>query len=97
VKSRKIIYHAKGAIRLTIEEIEGEASLHLYNLARQDWLRGARLLGKYGAEQALNLIEERAERSVGRGHIETAQRWRRLIIAIHAIERDERLGGEEIH
>jgi len=54
-------------------------------------------MNHFGIEHALDLIDERAERATERGDLKTARRWRDLITAIHAIERDERLPGDEMH
>jgi hypothetical protein len=51
----------------------------------------------FGAELALEVIDQRAERATVRGHYETARRWRDLIVAIHAIQEDERLPGDDVH
>jgi len=57
----------------------------------------ARLINHYGSEEALDLIDERANRASNRGDYETARRWRTLITAIHAIENDEPLPGDKRH
>jgi hypothetical protein len=51
----------------------------------------------FGADQALGLIDQRAERAADRGDFDTARRWRTLITAIHAIQEDERIRGDSVH
>jgi hypothetical protein len=51
----------------------------------------------FGVEQALDLIDQRAERAANRGDYDTARRWRTLITAIHATQEEERLPGDETH
>ena len=85
-------------IRIMIDEIIGDhAMTHDYGIPRTAWIRAVKLMSHFGIEQALDLIDERAERAVDRGDYESARRWRDLITAIHAIERDERLVGDQVH
>ena len=81
-----------------IEEIEDNSStLHDYGLRQIAWRRAASLLSKHQTEQALQIIDDRAERAVNGGRYEAACRWRELLAAIHAICTDERLPGENVH
>jgi len=68
-----------------------------YGIPRQSWFRGVRLMKNFGADQALGLIDQRAERAADRGDFDTARRWRTLITAIHAIQEDERIRGDSVH
>lgn len=83
--------------RVLIEKIEGDRSLHDYGIPRQAWLRGVKFMQHFGAEQALDVIDQKAERAANRGDYDTARRWRDLIAAIHAIQEDERLPGDSVH
>ena len=57
----------------------------------------SKLMKHFGSDQALVLIDERAERAADRGNYEAARRWRDLITAIHALEADERSSGDSLH
>lgn len=80
-----------------IEVIENESGLHDYGIQRRSWSRGVRFMKHFGAERALELIDQRAERAAERRDYATARRWRTLITAIHAIQEDERLFGQSAH
>jgi excinuclease UvrABC nuclease subunit len=82
---------------IKLEVIENDLGLHEYGISRQTWRRGVRFMNVFGAEQALEMIDRRAERATERGDYETARRWRDLITAIHAIQEDERLPGDNVH
>ena len=82
---------------MKLEVIEGEPAIRDYGIPRQAWIRGAKLMEAFGAERALVLIDERAERAADRGDYETARRWRSLITAIHAVQEEDRLPGDNIH
>ena len=97
MKIKKIIDDRAGGVRIKVELIEGELGAHDYGIPRNAWIRGARLMGRFGAERALELIDERALRATERRDYDTARRWRTLITAIHAIQEDEPLPGQEIH
>jgi hypothetical protein len=98
MKSRETLDTMTGHVRATVEVIEGEpATIHDYGIPRQAWIRGVKLMKHFGSDKALGLIDQRAERAADRGDYEAARRWRELIIAIHAIEADERLLGDNVH
>jgi hypothetical protein len=97
MKSRKILDEIIGRLHVTMEVIEGEPTIHDYGIPRQAWIHGVKLMEHFGAEQALYLIDERAERATDRGDYDSARRWRDLITAIHTIQEDERLFGERTH
>jgi hypothetical protein len=84
-------------IRITLETIENDLGLHDYGIPRSAWIRGIKLMNHFGAERALEVIDERAQRAADRGDYETARRWRTLITAIHAAQEDERLRGDSMH
>ena len=73
---RKILDEIIGRFRVKLEVIEGEPAIRDYGIPRQAWIRGAKLMEAFGAERALVLIDERAERAADRGDYETARRWR---------------------
>jgi hypothetical protein len=97
MKSRKITDEVVGRFRILLEQIDGNPGVHDYGLPRMAWIRAVQFMDHYGLEKALHVIDERAERAADRGDYETARRWRNLIAAIHAIENDERLLGENVH
>jgi hypothetical protein len=43
------------------------------------------LIDRYGADGALALLDERAEKCIGRCDLASAVRWRNVMAAIHAI------------
>jgi hypothetical protein len=95
--TKKILDEIVGDAHITIEVLEGEPGPHDYGIPRQSWIRGVKLMKHFGAERALDLIDERAERAGDRKDFDTARRWRTLITAIHAIQENERLSGENVH
>jgi len=97
MKSKKILDETVAGCRIVLEAIEGEPTVHDYGIPRQAWIRGVKIMNSFGAEQALTLIDERANRAADRGDYDTARRWRNLITAIHAIQEDDPLLGQEIH
>jgi hypothetical protein len=97
MKKTTLVDQRRGRYRILIESMEGERIVHDYGIPRMAWVRGARFLKHFGSERALNLIDQRAERAADRRDFETARRWRDLIAAIHAIEEDERLLGDQLH
>jgi len=97
VKWKKITDQTVGRFRILLEKIDGDPENHDYGLPRAAWMRAIRLMNHYGSDTALDLIDKRAERAADRGDYASAERWRNLITAIHAIENDERLLGEKMH
>lgn len=97
MKRRKILDEVVSNVRIMLELMEADAGIHDYGIPRQAWLRGVKFMQHFGAEQALELIDRRAERAAERGDYDTARRWRDLITAIHAVQEDERLPGDNVH
>jgi hypothetical protein len=97
MNTKKILDDVVGDFRIKLEEDKGDPGLHDYGIPRQAWIRGVKLMEHFGAEQALALIDQRANRAGDRGDYETARRWRTLITAIHAIQEDEHLPGDNTH
>lgn len=97
MKKKELLDERMGEFRLRLEIIEGDPGPHDYGISRQSWIRGIKLMNHYGATRALEIIDERAERAAGRGDYDTSRRWRDLITAIHAIEEDERVAGDNVH
>jgi hypothetical protein len=97
MKVKKILDETIGRFRIVLETSDGDHTLHDYGIPAQSWRRGVKLLNHFGAEQALELIDQRAERAADRRDFETARRWRTLITAIHAIQEEERLPGDQVH
>jgi hypothetical protein len=96
-KKNKILDEVVGGVRVELEMIDGGPGRHDYGIPRQAWIRGVKLMTHFGAEQALDVIDKRAYRAADRGDYGTARRWRTLITAIHAIQEDERLPGDNTH
>jgi hypothetical protein len=97
MRAWKLLDDIIGRFRIKLELIEGDSTLHDYGISRQAWIRGVKFMNHFGAERALDLIDQRAERAADRGDYETARRWRTLITAIHAVQEDERLRGDNVH
>jgi hypothetical protein len=97
MKITKLLDERIGRFRILLESMEGDALLHDYGISRMAWIRGVKLMNHFGSAKALDLIDQRAERAADRGDYDTAARWRTLITAIHAIEEDERLLGDNVH
>lgn len=99
MKSRKILDHRVGNVRVKLVRVtsDGDAQPHDYGISNQAWHRGMRFMKHFGADRALEVIDQRAERAADRKDFETARRWRTLITAIHAAQEDERLLGEGLH
>ena len=95
--TKKILDEVAGGLRVELEIIERDPGQHDYGIPRQSWIRGVKFMNHFGAERALELIDERAERAADRGDYDTARRWRTLITAIHAVQEDERLRGDNMH
>src|SRR5579863_4091228 len=97
MKSNKTLDETMGRFRVLLEVIESNPGVHDYGLPRTAWKRAVQFMNYYGPDEALDVIDQRAERATGRGDYETARRWRTLIAAIHAIESDQHLLGDEVH
>ena len=95
--TKKYLDEQIGRFRILLESIEGPAQLHDYGIPRAAWLRAIKLMGRYGPDEALGLIDQRAEAAAERRDFETARRWRELITAIHAMQEDELLPGDRKH
>lgn len=52
---------------------------------------------RYGSEQALEMLDERALRAFGKGNVAMSYRLRDLMVAIHAIEEDEVQPNDRVH
>lgn len=97
MKRKVLLNEVIGAFRIRLETIEADLGVHDYGIPRQAWRRGAKFIQHFGPEQALDLIDQRAEHAADRGNYDSARRWRDLITAIHAIQEDEQLPGDKIH
>jgi hypothetical protein len=97
MKTRRILDEPVGDFRIKLESIENDLDVHDYGIPRQAWLRGVKFMQHFGAERALDIIDQRAERAASRGDYDTARRWRGLITAIHAVQEDEHLPGDNTH
>ncbi|MGY3577823.1 hypothetical protein [Bradyrhizobium sp. USDA 4504] len=67
-----------------MDSIEGGASFD-QGVYHQLWRRAARLIERFGADEALAELDRRAERCVDRRDVRSAVRWRNVMAAIHAI------------
>lgn len=86
-----------GNVRVRIMSFGGFEGPPSYNLPPQAWRRGAQLIGRFGVEGALELLDARAEKLLQEGNIPAAIRWRNVMAAIHAVQEDERCPGEPNH
>lgn len=97
MKHTKTTYRA-GDYSISIETIVDNASrLHDYGIRRSAWHRAVRLMRRFGSDQALGLMESRAESALARGNLAMCHRWRDLMVVVHAIESDEPLPTDRIH
>lgn len=88
MKSRKILESRIGDMRVTLEEISVEvahAMPHDYGLSRSAWRYGARMLDTRSIDEALSILDARAERCIERRDFDSAKRWRAVMAAVHAI------------
>ncbi|WP_139481096.1 hypothetical protein [Bradyrhizobium ivorense] len=60
-----------------------------HQLPPRTWRRAARLIERFGADEALAELDRRAESCVDRRDVPSAIRWRNVMAAIHAISSDE--------
>ncbi|WP_338530624.1 hypothetical protein [Nitratireductor thuwali] len=94
---RKKSEYSIGNFDITIESIiDDESRLHDYGFSRSTWLRGVRLMKRFGSEEALELMDQRADGALERGNLALCNRWRDLMGVIHAIEADEPLPSDRI-
>jgi hypothetical protein len=91
IERKGVSYHLK------LEIQEGSVTCHDYGIRRTTWLRAIKFMDHFGPRQALEVIDQRAERAADRGDYKTASRWRCLITAIHAIQEEDRLWGEAVN
>lgn len=95
---RKKTEYAVGKYDVTIESIVDDSSrLHDYGFSRATWLRGARLMRHLGSDQALELMDARADSALARGDLKMCHKWRDLMGVIHAIESEEPQPTDRIH
>ena len=77
---------------VTMDAIEEVSSLGLgvyHQLPPTTWRRAARLIERFGADEALAELDRRAESCVDHRDVPSAVRWRNVMAAIHAISSDE--------
>ncbi|ESW86045.1 hypothetical protein X770_20855 [Mesorhizobium sp. LSJC269B00] len=87
-----------GPYDVTIDStIDNASRLHDYGFDRATWHRGVRMMQRYGSDNALELMDDRADRALARSDIATCQKWRELMAVIHAIENDEPQPIDRIH
>ncbi len=95
---RKKTEYVVGSYDVSIESIVDDSSrLHDYGFSRTTWHRGTRLMQRFGSDQALELLDARADRALARGNLKLCHRWRDLMGVIHAIESDEPQPTDRIH
>ncbi len=95
-KARKI--GGRIGATVTIEEYENSTSrLHDYGLTPATWRRGAKFIRLFGGDQALELMNQRAELAMMRGDMKACVRWRNLMAAVHAIESAVPLSSDRVH
>lgn len=87
-----------GNYDVTLESIVDDASrLHDYGFSKSTWHRGVRLMRQLGSDQALDLMDIRADRALARGDLAMCHKWRDLMAVIHAVESDEPQPTDRIH
>lgn len=89
---RRILNVVVGRTTVTVDEVEASARYvesPLLKVPASTWRRAARMIDRFGPEQALALLDERAERCIERRDVPSAVRWRNVMAAIHAIVADE--------
>jgi hypothetical protein len=92
MRARKIFEGLIGGFRVSLEEISAEstnAGPHHYGVSKTAWRAGAQILNKLSVDDALAVLDARAERSIERGDIEAARRWRDVMAVVHAIAADD--------
>jgi hypothetical protein len=67
MKTKRLLDEVVGNFRVKLETIDANSGLRNYSIPRQAWIRGVRLLNHFGAEKALDVIDQRAERAADRG------------------------------
>ena len=95
--TRKLLDWRDENFRVLLEVIDAGGGLHDYGISRQAWHRAVNFIKHYGPDRALEVIDQRAERAADRRDFETSRRWRELIVAIHALQEEEQLPGDNIH
>lgn len=89
---RRILTTRIGRTTVSMDLVEPSSSggQGLYDrLVPMAWRRAARLIERFGVDEALAELDRRAERCVDRRDVPSAVRWRNLMAAIHAISSDQ--------
>lgn len=86
-----------GRAVVRIEMIPGEGAVCEWDPPPRTWRRASRFVDLLGPDKALELMDERAERAMFDGRPEAALLWRDLMVAVHRMSREERLGDERDH
>lgn len=89
---RRILTTFIGSTTVTLDEVESDGPAHegiLQQVPPAAWRWASRLIDRYGADEALALLDERAERCVERRDIRSAVRWRNIMAAIHAVSGED--------
>lgn len=81
-----------GRTTVTMDVIEGSSPTDLgvyHQVPPAIWRRAARLIERFGADEALAELDRRAEECVDRQDVPSAVRWRNVMAAIHAISSED--------
>ena len=98
MKKQRSYFYKDGPIELTARVYEDHTpGAHDYGLSRPEWTRACAILARHGFDQALAMMDGKAERAIARGDIPICVRWRNLMAAVHAIGSDEPLLCDRIH
>lgn len=92
MRTKKIFEGLIGGSLVSMDEISvpGKPSIpHDYGVSRTAWRCGMRMLDKAEVDDALFILDERAERCIARRDLASARRWRAVMAAIHAMADDE--------
>lgn len=85
---RRILTVFLGRTTVTLDEIEtdgwGREGI-LQQVPPAAWRRASQLIDRYGADEALALLDKKAERCIARRDLASAIRWRNVMAAIHAV------------
>lgn len=97
MKRRKEQWEGEGVTASIEVIINDEPILHDYGLSKLTWHRGVRLMEHFGIDRALELMDQRAHRSLDRGDYEMCCKWRDLMTVIHAVIADEPQPNDRVH
>lgn len=75
----------RGNVTARLTLLGGGGGPFVPQLAAQTWRRASRFVDAYGVEEALLVMDRRADLALDRGNVPAACRWRDLMVAVHAM------------